>query len=174
MASVSSEATLKKAAATASVLTALMLCLIKAAAVIHTGSLSVLSSMIDSGADVISSLITLIAVRISDKPLSEHHRYGYGKIEAVSALLQAAFIVGSAGFILYDAVNRFINPVEVRQTTFGLIIMIICMLLTFGLIGFQKFVVRRTNSKAIEADSAHYTVDILSNLSVILSLLAVR
>lgn len=169
-----SNATLKKMAAAASVLTALLLCLIKAAAVIYTGSLSVLSSMIDSLADVLSSIITFIAVRFSDRPLNEHHRYGYGKIEAVSALVQAAFIIGSAGFILYDGVNRFIKPVEVRQTTIGLVVMAASLILTFALIAFQKFVVIKTNSKAIEADSAHYSVDVLSNLSVILSLFVVR
>ena len=161
-------------AAAASVLTALLLCLIKAAAVIYTGSLSVLSSMIDSLADVLSSIITFIAVRFSDRPLNERHRYGYGKIEAVSALVQAAFIIGSAGFILYDGVNRFIKPVEVRQTTIGLVVMAASLILTFALIAFQKFVVIKTNSKAIEADSAHYSVDVLSNLSVILSLFVVR
>ncbi len=169
-----SNATLKKMAAAASVLTALLLCLIKAAAVIYTGSLSVLSSMIDSLADVLSSIITFIAVRFSDRPLNERHRYGYGKIEAVSALVQAAFIIGSAGFILYDGVNRFIKPVEVRQTTIGLVVMAASLILTFALIAFQKFVVIKTNSKAIEADSAHYSVDVLSNLSVILSLFVVR
>ena len=169
-----SNATLKKMVAAASVLTALLLCLIKAAAVIYTGSLSVLSSMIDSLADVLSSIITFIAVRFSDRPLNERHRYGYGKIEAVSALVQAAFIIGSAGFILYDGVNRFIKPVEVRQTTIGLVVMAASLILTFALIAFQKFVVIKTNSKAIEADSAHYSVDVLSNLSVILSLFVVR
>jgi ferrous-iron efflux pump FieF len=169
-----SDVALKKMAAVASVLTALLLCLIKAAAVIYTGSLSVLSSMIDSLADVLSSIITFVAVRFSDRPMSEHHRYGYGKIEAVSALVQAAFIVGSAGFILYDGINRFIKPVEVHQTTIGLLVMMASLILTFVLIVFQKFVVIKTKSKAIEADSAHYTVDILSNLSVILSLFVVR
>lgn len=169
-----SEIVLKKLATIASVATALVLCIIKAAAVIYTGSLSVLSSMIDSCADVLSSMITFVAVRFSDKPLTEHHRYGYGKAEAVSALVQAAFIAGSAGFIFYDGVGRFIHPVVVQQTSVGLVVMFVSLLLTFGLIAFQKFVVTKTKSKAIEADSAHYVVDVLSNFSVILSLFVVR
>ena len=165
---------LKNLAAIASVSVSMLLSLIKAAAVFYTGSLSVLSSMIDSLSDVLSSLITYIAVRISDKPLSEHHRYGYGKAEAVSALVQAAFIAGSAGFILYDGINRFVHPVQVRQTAVGMVIMLISLLTTAILIVFQRHVVKCTNSKAIEADSAHYVVDILSNASVILSLVVVR
>ena len=165
---------LKKWAAVASVGTASILSIIKAGAAVFTGSLSVLSSMIDSLSDVISSLVTLVAIRISDKPLTDKHRYGYGKIECVSALVQAAFIAGSAAFILYDGINRFIKPVEMRQTTVGIIIMLISLLLTFALIIFQKYVVKKTASKAIAADSAHYVVDVLSNLSVIVSLIVVH
>lgn len=165
---------LKKAAAVASVSVAAILSIIKAAAAVWTGSLSVLSSMIDSVSDVISSLVTMIAVRFSDKPMTDKHRYGYGKIECVSALVQAAFIAGSAAFILYDGISRFIKPVEMRQTAVGLAIMLISILLTFALIIFQKYVIRKTKSKAIAADSAHYVVDILSNLSVIVSLAVVH
>ena len=165
---------LKKWAAVASVGTASILSIIKAGAAVFTGSLSVLSSMIDSLSDVISSLVTLVAIRISDKPLTDKHRYGYGKIECVSVLVQAAFIAGSAAFILYDGINRFIKPVEMRQTTIGIIVMLISLLLSFALIIFQKYVVKKTASKAIAADSAHYVVDILSNLSVIVSLIVVR
>lgn len=165
---------LKNIAAIASVCTALLLSLIKAAAVFYTGSLSVLSSMIDSLADLISSLITYIAVRISDKPMTAHHRYGYGKAEAVSALLQAAFIAGSAAFILYDGIDRFVHPVTVQQTGFGIAIMIISLIITLLLIGLQQYVVKKTKSQAIKADSAHYIVDVLSNLSVMISLVVVR
>lgn len=165
---------LKNLAAIASVSVSILLSLVKAAAVFYTGSLSVLSSMIDSLSDVLSSMITYVAVRISDKPLSEHHRYGYGKAEAVSALVQAAFIAGSAGFILYDGIDRFVHPVEVQQTALGMAIMLFSLLATFMLIAFQRYVVKCTNSKAIEADSAHYVVDILSNSSVIISLVVVR
>ncbi len=165
---------LKKMAATASIGTALILCIIKAGAAFYTGSLSVLSSMIDSLSDVVSSMVTFAAVRFADKPLTDRHRYGYGKVECVSALVQAAFIVGSAAFILYDGVKRFINPVPMQQTVFGIVIMCISIGLTLLLIAFQKYVVNKTKSKAIAADSMHYVVDILSNSAVILSLIVVH
>ena len=174
MSSLNNTIKLKNLAAVLSISIAALLSLVKAAAVFYTGSLSILSSMIDSLADVLSSLITYVAICISDRPISERHRYGYGKAEAVSALVQAAFIAGSAGFILYDGVMRFIHPVVVEQTTLGISIMLFSLVLTLGLIIFQRYVIKHTNSKAIEADSAHYTVDVLSNFSVILSLLMVR
>lgn len=165
---------LKTLAASASIGVSVTLSLIKGAAAIATGSLSVLSSMIDSLTDVLSSSISWVAVRFSSKPLTKHHRYGYGKAESLSALIQAAFIAGSGGFILYDGINRFINPTPIKQTTVGLWIMGISIVLTVALISFQAAVVKKTNSQAIEADSAHYTVDLLTNGAIIISLLVVK
>ncbi|MBR1841568.1 MAG: cation diffusion facilitator family transporter [Alphaproteobacteria bacterium] len=165
---------LKKTATIASVGTAVLLVIVKAVAAFFTGSLSVLSSMTDSLADVFSSLISFIAVHYAAKPLSEEHRYGYGKSESVSALLQAAFIVGSAGFILYDGIYRFIHPQKVNDTAFGIGVMLFCLFCTVLLVLFQRYVINKTKSQAIAADSLHYVVDILSNSSVIFSLFIVK
>ena len=165
---------LKRIAASASITTALLLTLLKAGAALYTGSLSVLSSMIDSLADLISSLITFVAIYYSDKPLTSEHRYGYGKVESISALFQAAFIMGSAGFILYDGFYRFIYPQPLNNTDIGISIMFISLFITLLLVALQRYVMRKVKSPAIRADSLHYVVDILSNSAVILSLFVVR
>lgn len=165
---------LKNLAALASISTAIILTCIKGTAAFLTGSLSVLSSTADSLADVVSSIITLIAVIYAEKPLTCEHRYGYGKIEAVSALVQAAFISGSACFILYDAAYRLTHPVILKQTALGITVMIISLILTMALIGYQKYVIRQISSQAIEADNKHYIIDLAANSAVLISLLAVH
>ena len=165
---------LKNLAAYASIATAIGLTLIKGIAAFITGSLSVLSSTADSLADVISSLITLIAVIYAEKPLTCNHRYGYGKAEAVSALVQAAFISGSAFFILYDAAYRLTHPVVLQSTMIGIWIMIVSLIITCTLVVFQKHIIRHIHSQAIEADNKHYIIDIAANAAVLLSLLAVH
>lgn len=165
---------LKKLAASGSISLAIALCLIKGLAVFYTGSLAVLSSMVDSLSDIFASLVTFIAIRVSVKPASCNYRYGYGKVEALSALFQAAFIAASGLFILYDAVLRFLNPVPLSQTGFGLAVMILSLLLTLALVAFQRSVAKATNSQAIYADSMHYSVDIMTNTSIIISLIAIH
>ena len=165
---------LKNNAAYASIATAVVLTVIKGAAAFVTGSLSVLSSMADSLADVISSLVTLIAVIYADKPLTCEHRYGYGRAEAVSALVQAAFISGSAFFILYDAAYRVGHPVMLKQTGIGIGVMGISIMLTLALICYQKYAIKRVSSQAIEADNKHYVIDLAANAAVLISLAAVR
>ena len=91
---------LKKTAAVASVSVALILLVVKTLGVLYTGSLTVFSSLIDSMSDLFASIVTFWAIRVSTKPADSKHRYGHGKAEALSALVQAAFIFGSGLFVI--------------------------------------------------------------------------
>lgn len=165
---------LKRLAATLSVSLAVALCFLKIFGSIYTGSLAILSSLIDSLADVFASSLSFVAIKFSTRPASLEHRYGYGRAESISALAQAAFIAGSGLFVMYDGITRIINPAPLEQTDFGIMVMAISLLATLALIAFQKYVTKKTASPAIKADSAHYTVDVLTNLSIIVSLLVVK
>ena len=165
---------LKRAAASASVMLSGGLCLLKIFGAFYTGSLAILSSLIDSLADVFASSISFVAIRFSTRPASQEHRYGYGRAESISALVQSAFIAGSGLFVMYDGFVRLLDPKPLEKAELGIIIMAISLATTVALIVFQKYVARKTASPAIAADSAHYTVDVLTNASIILSLIVVK
>ena len=165
---------LKNRAAIASIALAFLLSGLKLFATIASGSLAVFSSMIDSISDVLGSAITFVAVKYSTRPATDHHRYGYGKAEAVSALIQAFFVAGSGLFVLCDAIVRFFHPRVLEETPLAIGIMVFSLLATLVLIAYQKHVAHLTKSQAINADSAHYVVDILTNTSIIISLTVVK
>ena len=165
---------LKKSAAVASVSLAVFLALIKFYAFLKTDSLAVFSSFVDSVTDLFASMVSFIAVYFSTKPATTNHRYGYGKTEALSALLQAAFVGVSGLFVISDGIKRLIHPVDVLQTSFGVWIMLFSILATVILVVYQTYVANKTQSLAIKADRAHYTVDFLTNSTVVISLLLVH
>lgn len=165
---------LKRAASAASVALAAALTLLKVAAAVYTGSLAVLSSMIDSLADIFASSITFVAVKFASMQATDDHRYGFGKAEAISALVQLAFVAGSGIFVLYDGIMRLFMRKTVGDPDFGIVVMVISLAATTALILFQKYVAKRTNSLAIAADSAHYTVDVVTNLAIIATLVVVK
>ena len=161
---------LLNAATFAAVGTATLLVAVKAAAWFMTGSVSVLSTLIDSILDVMASLINLFAVRHALVPADAEHRFGHGKAEALAGLGQSFFIFASAGYIIYEAIQRIITPEPVTHSLWGIIVTVIAIGMTLALVSFQRHVVARTNSLAIEADSIHYRGDLLMNLSVIAAL----
>lgn len=162
---------LMKAATYASVTVASILIVGKLGGWLATGSVSILSSLVDSILDAGASIISLFAVRHALQPADRDHRFGHGKAESLAGLAQAAFIAGSGVFLLLEAIDRFINPQPIENTGVGIIIMVASIVLTLALVGFQLYVIRKTNSVAISADSLHYRADILVNVAVILSLI---
>ncbi|MBB4284446.1 cation diffusion facilitator family transporter [Roseospira goensis] len=154
----------------AAVGTATTLILIKLVAWTLTGSLSLLSTLVDSVLDAAASLLNLFAVRVALAPADRDHRFGHGKAEPLAGLAQAAFIGGSALFLVVEASDRFLDPVPVARSGLGIAVMVVSIAMTLALVAFQRHVVRRTGSIAIQADSTHYAGDVLINLSVILSL----
>ena len=135
-----------------------------------TDSVSLLSTMIDSLLDVAASTVNLFAIRHALQPADEEHRFGHGKAEALAGIAQAAFISGSAMFLLLEAVDRIFHPRVIDSFSLGYTVMTISIVATLGLVIFQRYVVKKTGSLAIAADSTHYKMDILVNISVILSL----
>jgi ferrous-iron efflux pump FieF len=161
---------LLKLASVASVLTAGFLIVAKLAAWSVTGSVSLLASLVDSVMDSIASLINFFAIRYSLQPADEQHRFGHGKAEPLAGLAQAAFIAGSAVFLVFHAVDRLRFTHTLEQVGIGLGVMVLAIVMTLILLAIQRYVIRRTGSTAIRADSLHYLTDLLTNISVLLAL----
>jgi ferrous-iron efflux pump FieF len=160
-------------ATTASVATASGLIAVKLVAWLLTGSVSVLASLIDSLMDTAASLINFFAVRYSLVPADDEHRFGHGKAESLAGLAQAAFIGGSAVFLVMHALDRLLHPRPIMEMQIGIAVMVFAIVATLALLGIQRYVIRRTGSMAIRADSLHYLTDLLTNLSIIAALVLV-
>lgn len=161
---------LMRIATYASVSVALLLIIMKLIAYVLTGSVALLSSLIDSSLDAFASIINLFAVRHALEPADKEHRFGHGKAEALAGLAQATFIVASSLFLVFEALNHFYSPQPIEHGAVGIVVIIISLISTIGLVSFQKYVVKQTHSLAIEADSIHYLSDIGLNLAVIAAL----
>jgi ferrous-iron efflux pump FieF len=157
-------------AALASVSVALLLLLLKSHAAWATGSVAMLGSLADTLLDLVASLVTLFGVRVAAAPADRDHRFGHGKAEALAALFQVVLIAVSAAGILWRAVQRLIENQVTAGAGEGIAVSAIAMAATLVLLVYQRRVIARTGSIAIETDHVHYQSDLLLNLSVIAAL----
>jgi ferrous-iron efflux pump FieF len=157
-------------AAWAATIVASFLLIVKIVAWWFTGSVSVLASLVDSMLDIAASVVNLIVVRYSLQPADREHTFGHGKAESLAALAQAMFISGSACFLMLNGIERFFRPQELHSPELGVGVSIIAIIMTSGLVIFQKRVVRQTGSQAIAADSLHYMTDLYMNAAIMLAL----
>ncbi len=163
-------ARLMRLAAIASTSVAVVLIAGKALAWWHSGSVSMLSTLLDSTLDLLASLVTLLSVRHALMPADREHRFGHGKAEALAGLIQSGFIGASAVWLLISAGQRLFDPQPVEAETLAIAVMLGSITLTLGLVLFQHRVVARTDSMAISADRLHYLSDLTTNVGVIVAL----
>ena len=163
-------ARLTSRAALASITMALFLVAIKTYASWDTGSVAMLGSLADTTLDFVASLVTFFGVRWAAMPADEEHRYGHGKAEALAALVQVILIAFSALGIAWRAFDRLNSGRPTEGLELGIAISVIAMIATVALLAYQRHVIRRTGSVAIQTDHVHYQSDLLLNLSVIAAL----
>lgn len=163
--------TLLRRATIASVAVAFVLIIMKLAAYLLTGSVALLSSLVDSVLDSLASLVNFFAVRHALTPADNEHRFGHGKAEPLAGLSQAAFIAGSSLFLVFESINRLVNPASISHSAVGIGVTLVSLLMTVLLVAYQRYVLRETGSVAIRADSLHYASDVVLNLSVIVALI---
>lgn len=163
-------ARLMRLATYASVGVASVLIVTKFVAWVMTDSVSLLSTLVDSLLDAAASVVNLIAVRHALQPADAEHRFGHGKAEPLAGLAQAAFIAGSAVFLLFEAGDRVVSPHMIVRAPVGYAVVVFSIVVTIALVLFQRYVVRKSGSVAISADSLHYQTDVLINGSVLVSI----
>jgi ferrous-iron efflux pump FieF len=129
-----------------------------------------LGSLADTALDLVASLVTLYGVRIAAAPADHDHRFGHGKAEALVALFQVVVIAVSAVGIGWRAIHRLVDGEATANAEYGIAVSAVAILVTFGLLFYQRGVIRRTGSVAIQADHVHYQSDLLLNLAVIAAL----
>ena len=158
-------AALTRRVTTLSVATAVVLVTAKAVAWWFSGSVALMASLADSGLDLLASLITLYAVRYAVEPPDAEHRFGHGKAEAFASLMQAGLVFASAALIGREAIAGMLKPQPIDAGGWAIAVMALSVVMTFGLITVQSWVLKRTRSVAVTGDRAHYAADLVSNIA---------
>jgi cation diffusion facilitator family transporter len=165
----------KKAVATTSVVAAVFLTATKLAIGLMTGSLGILAEAAHSALDLAAAIITLFAVRVSDRPADESHLYGHGKVENLSALAETMLLLLTCAWIIYEAIHRlFFVTVEVDPSLWAFLVMGVSIIVDFSRSRALARVAKKYRSQALEADALHFSTDIWSSTVVIVGLVLVR
>jgi cation diffusion facilitator family transporter len=163
-ASLEASAAATRRATVYSVATATVLIVIKLVAWRLSGSVALLSSLADSGLDLIASMITFGAVRYAAVAPDEEHAFGHGKAEAFASLVQAALVFASSALVGQEAIVHLMHPEPVTAGLVATAVMAVSVVLTGVLVAAQTRALRQTASIAVAGDRAHYFADLGGNV----------
>ena len=147
---------------------------LKVAVSVISGSISILAQTADSFLDVFAVFIAFFAIRLSDKPADEEHPFGHGKVENISAAIQAMLIFTAGGLIIYSSVNRIISGEAVELTEAGMAVMAVSMVASIMLSRRLLKVAKASDSLALEAIGHNIAADVYSAAGVLAGLLVIR
>jgi len=161
----------KRRVALHSMLAAAAMTLLKLAAGLVSGSLGVLSDAAHSALDLAGAALTFFSVRVSDKPADEDHTYGHGKIENISSLAEAALMVVSCAWIIWEAVQRILNRnVELHHSLWPILVLLTSIAVDWWRSRQLRAVAEKTGSPALATDAFHFSSDIWATLAVLVGL----
>ncbi len=149
------------------------LVVLKIAVTILTGGISILAQAADSFLDVLAVSLTLFAVAIAVKPADEEHPFGHGKIENISAVVQAMLLFTAAGLIIYAAINRILHTEKLTLPEAGIGVMAVSILVSFFLSRHLLRVSRATDSMALEAIAYNIAADVYSAAGVLVGMVVI-
>ena len=160
-------------AARTSIATAAGLALLKLTTALMTGSLAVLSSAIDSLLDILMSGVNYLAIRQAEQPADEDHPFGHGKFETLATIIQAGAIACSGAWILFEAVQRLRHGAALERLGEGIAVLVLSTLVSIGIGRYLRRVARETDSSALQADALHFSMDVYTNLALVIGLVVI-
>jgi cation diffusion facilitator family transporter len=164
----------KKATTTASVVASGSLAALKLLVGLFTGSLGILAEAAHSLLDLISTLITLLVVRVAAVPPDSNHPYGHERAEQLGALAGMTLLAATGILILYHAFDTiFIHPSAPRVSVWAFAVLGISVVIDF----FRSRALRQAaashSSSALASDAEHFGNDMLGAISVLVGLAAI-
>jgi cation diffusion facilitator family transporter len=137
-----------------------------------SGSAGLLADSLHSGADVVASGVTMICVKMSDKPADEKYPFGYGNIQYISSSIVGMILLLGAVFLMYESVTKIIGgdlKAPSLVAALGAAVTIVTNELMYR---YQICVGTENNSPAIIANAWDNRSDAISSVAVLVGVVA--
>jgi cation diffusion facilitator family transporter len=134
----------------------------------HFGhSEAVFADGMESAADFIAILASMIALKIGRKPLDEDHPYGHGKAESIAAILVSLVIFVTGGGILYNAIMTIVEGDYAKPQLIAVLAALATIIIKETLFRYTRRVAKKLESPAVEAIARDHRKDALTSVATL-------
>jgi cation diffusion facilitator family transporter len=141
---------------------------------IITGSIALTADAWHTFSDSISSIVVVIAVKLSSKKADKEHPFGHGRWEQIASL----FIAVLLGIIAYDflenSIVQFNKRESVQYGTLAVVVTAVSIMVKELLAQYAFYIGRKTDNAGVKADGWHHRTDALSSAAVLAGILFAR
>lgn len=151
-----------------------ILFLIKFFVGMFVGSIAISADAFNNLSDAGSSVITIIGFKMASKPADAEHPFGHGRIEYLSALLVAFFVMLVGVQFIKSSIERILNPTTITFEIVPFILLLVSIGFKVWLSTFNKFVGNKINSSALKAAATDALGDVFTSSTVLISFLIAK
>ena len=138
---------------------------------LFSSSVAVMADAFNNLSDAFSSVVTIVGFKMSSKPADKDHPFGHGRIEYISALVVAFFVMMVGLQFIKTSFDKILHPTETKFEMIPFILLMISILLKFWLSKFNKYLGHKINSSALKAASVDALGDVFTSSCVAISFL---
>ena len=153
------------------ILTNIALVIFKSIVWFLANSIAIVLDAVNNLSDVISSLVTIIWIKLSNKKPDKEHPFWHGRIEYFSSVIIAVIILIAWIMALKESVEKIINPAETNYTITTLIVVTAAIFAKFFLWRYVKSQWKKLNSWSLIASGVDALNDSLISLSTLIAAL---
>lgn len=141
----------------------------KAAVGLAAGSVAIVMDAVNNLTDVLSSVITIVGTKLSNRPADHEHPFGHGRIEYFSAIIIAIIVLMAGVGSLIESVRKIIEPTEPQYTAVTLTVVIVAIGVKIVLGRYVKRTGEQLKSDALIASGADALFDAAVTLATLIS-----
>ncbi|WAX76767.1 cation diffusion facilitator family transporter [Streptomyces sp. KMM 9044] len=134
------------------------------------GSLALVADAAHMATDALGLGMALLAIHFANRPPSERRTFGYARAEILAALANCLLLLGVGGYVLYEAVQRFITP---AGTEGGLTLVFGAIGLVANMVSLTLLMSGQKESLNVRGAFLEVAADTLGSVAVIVSALVV-
>ena len=148
-----------------------LLFLLKLWAGLVTGSIALIADAWHTLSDSVSSVIVIIAVKLSNQKPDKKHPFGHGRWEQIATLIIAFILAIIAYEFFANSIVRFNNRNAVEYGTLALVVIIVSIVLKEALAQYAFYIGKKTDNLSVKADGWHHRTDALSSVVVLVGII---
>ncbi len=141
----------------------------KAVVGVLASSVAIVMDAVNNLSDALSSVITIVGTKLSQRPADRKHPFGFGRIEYFSAIIIAVIVLSAGVTSLIESVKKIIEPTEPSYTTVTLIVIIVAIAVKIVLGLYVKRTGEQLKSDALTASGADALFDAIITLATLVS-----
>ncbi len=108
-----------------------LLATFKAVVGVLASSVAIVMDAINNLSDALSSVITIVGTKLSQRPADRKHPFGFGRVEYFSAIIIAVIVLSAGVTSLIESVKKIFSPTEPEYTTVTLVVVAVAIVANF-------------------------------------------